>query len=104
MRNGHYSGDKFDMAITFYHLYIFRNKKPFGLLICIFAVLRGDTHGDHIYGHDGTGHNGQSWKMAIIAVMVRLDMAINMVIMGVSSKFSKNADQQPKRFLNIWKW
>jgi hypothetical protein len=50
------------------------------------------------------GHNGQNWKMAIIAVMARLDMAINVIITGVSSKFSKNADQQPKWFLKIWEW
>jgi hypothetical protein len=68
-------------------------------LICIFAVFRGDTHQDHIYGHNETGHNGQHWKIAIIAVTARLIMTINIVLMGVSSKYSKNADQQPKQFL-----
>jgi hypothetical protein len=34
--------------------------------------------------------------MAIIAVMDHYDMAKNMGVMGVSSKFSKNADQQRK--------
>jgi hypothetical protein len=39
--------------------------------------------------------------MAIIAVMARLEMAINMVFIGVFSKNSKNSDQQPKRFKNM---
>ena len=41
------------------------------------------------------------WKRAIIAVMARLEMAANMVFRCVFSKNSKNADQQPKRFLKI---
>jgi hypothetical protein len=39
--------------------------------------------------------------MAIIAVMARLDMAINMM-MGVSTKLSKNADQLPKQMVKSY--
>ena len=53
-----------------------------------------DTHEDHFYGHINTGHNGHYWKMAIMAVMAHTDMAVNMVVMGVFSKKSQNADQQ----------
>ena len=35
----------------------------------------------------------------ILPVMARLDMALNMVVMGVSLKFSKNTDQQQKQFI-----
>ena len=41
-----------------------------------------------------TGNNSQYLKMAIIACMAHLDMAINIVFIGASWKFSKTADQQ----------
>ena len=36
--------------------------------------------------------------MAIVAFMAHLDMFIHMTFFGVSSKFSKRADQQRKQF------
>ena len=74
------------------------------LLIGIVAVLREDTHEDHIYGYIETGHNNQYWKMAIMAVLAHFDMAIDMDVMGVSMKFSIKAHQQRKQFLKIYKW
>jgi hypothetical protein len=47
------------------------------------------------------GHNGHYGYFPLLAIMAGLNMAINMVVMGVFSKCSKNADQQPKRFLKI---
>ena len=77
--------------------------KPFWQLICIFAVFWGDTHQGHIYGHNKMSHNSYHGHFPILATMARLIMAINMVFMGVPLKYSKNADQQSKRFLKIWK-
>jgi hypothetical protein len=45
------------------------------------------------------GHNGHYGYYPLLVITAGLNMAINMVYMGVCLKFSKNADQQPKRFL-----
>jgi uncharacterized membrane protein len=74
-------------------------KKPFWLLIFIFAVFRGDTHQDNIYGHNVTSHDGIYGHFLILPSMAHLIMAITMVLMGVPSKNSKNSDQQPNGFL-----
>ena len=47
------------------------------------------------------GHNGHYGYFSFMAIMARINMAINMAFMGVFSKYNKNADQQPKRFLKI---
>ena len=51
-----------------------------------FYVFHIDSYEDHSYGHIETGHNSEYWKMAIMDVMFCLDMAINMVFIGVFSK------------------
>ncbi len=71
----------FVLSITFCHFHIFN--KQFWLVICIFAVFRGDTHKDHIYGHNEMSHNGYYGHFPILAIMARQIMAINMVMMGV---------------------
>ena len=50
------------------------------------------------------GHNGHYGYFPLLAIMAGLNMAMNMVFMGVFSKCSKNADQLPKRFLKICVW
>ena len=42
------------------------------------------------------GHKGHYGYFPLLAIMAGLNMAINMVFMGVFSKYSKNADQQPQ--------
>ena len=50
------------------------------------------------------GHNSHYGYFPLLAVTACLNMAITMVFMGVFSKYIKNADQQPKRFLKICVW
>ena len=50
------------------------------------------------------GHDGHYSYFPLLAIMADIKMAINMVFMGVFSKYSKNADQLSKRFLKICLW
>ena len=54
--------------------------------------------------NNGCGTAPGNLVFHFMAIMAHIVMAIHMVFMGVSSKNSKNADQQSKRFLKIWKW
>ena len=71
------------LAITFYHLHIFLNRFPcWSVLLLYFGK---DAHEDHMYGHIKTGHNRHYGHFLIFAVMAHLNMAINMVFIGVNS-------------------
>ena len=65
--------------------------------MCFYAELHGDTHDDHIYGHIKMGHNSHYGHFPILAIMAGLNIAINVVFMGIFSKYSNNADQQWNR-------
>jgi hypothetical protein len=60
--------------------------------------------GHNFLPHMKMVHNSYHGHFPILAAMARLIIAINVVFMGASSKYSKNADQQPKQFLRIYKW
>ena len=94
--NGHNYGDKFVSAITFYQMQILRNRfRCWSPILLYFETTPIMTIFMAIL------HNHNYWKMTIMVVMARLDMAINMVFMGVISKYSKIADEQRKRFLKF---
>ena len=78
--NGHYFGDKFVLAITFYQLHIFRNR-----FLCWSAFLLDfkKTPIKTIFmAITYVCHNSQYWQMAIMAVMAHHYAVINMVFMG----------------------
>ena len=80
----HYFGDEFIFCNNFLIFAYFQ--KQCSLLICIFALFRKDTHEDYIYDHIKTGHNSHYGHLLKLAVMSSIEMAINMVFIGVFFK------------------
>ena len=91
------------IALTncFYHLHIFLNRFPcWSVLLLYFGK---DAHEDHMYGHIKTCHNRHYGHFRIFAVIAHLNIAINMVFIGVNSKCITNAVKHQKPFLKICK-
>ena len=100
--NGHNLGEKLLLIITFCQTHLFRNR--FGCWSAFLLYFEKTSLKFIFMAISKLGHNGHYGYFPLLAIMAGLNMAINMVVMGVFSKCSKNADQQPKRFLKICVW
>ena len=100
--NGHNVGEKFVLVITFCQTHIFRNR--FGCWSAFWLYFEKTSLKTIFMAISELGHKGHYGYFPLLVIMAGLNMAINMVFMGVFSNYSQNADQQPKRFLKICVW